>query len=650
MQTPQLIHEGYLQKRMLFGWRKHYCVLRGRNMELYGVISTTNTPKQTPRRVLVVEQYTVDFRTSDQFEVVVAPRGSRKTFRFDPDQIKRGEKNQWIQALQTALLCDNALEKYGADITKQLLTYATKQVSEHGSLRLDDSMWKTLRKRSIHGDLWSRFQELVAKGVEVTEVLPPPAVGLAYLLRIDQPPVAICLLPLEPNADERVIELKHVLVASDCLQCDATDRMTRFSLTYMVPDHGQTTEIFQTNSTDMRSRLVFGLSHILKQLNARRLSAPPPMLIRERTSDASSRSLSSIDGNQMDSAIRSFNVNPTKGIAHAVEQGVIEANEPTAVADFLRGTKGLDKDRIGDYLGGGDVFCLQVLAAFAQSFHFGGKPFEVCLREFLTKFRMPGEGQKIDRMMEAFAHAFQEKNPTVFDNQDAVHSLAFATIMLNTDLHNQSKTGRKRMTKAEFLHMARGINNGASQIPPTILDAIFDSIKKQALVTVRDRDDNGNLFANPDMSGWLRTYRRSGIPTPWRYFMLCSNCLYFFESQTGIDPLGFYALENVVVQATPNRPRRFELRAATSAVKSALYPKRAARSGNLAMRAQDRVVFGAESAEDIKTWVAMLEKHVLRNEHAAQLLKRGLVPPRPAATATVKRGSTSTSYDDVDEI
>ncbi|KAG9400237.1 Cytohesin-1 [Aphanomyces cochlioides] len=651
-QTPQLIYEGYLHKRMLFGWRKHYCILRGRNMELYRVITTgtTTKPKENPSRILVVEQFHADYRASDQFDVII-PRGTKKTFKLEPDQIKRGERTQWIQALQTALLCDNALERYGEDITKQLMTYANRQVSEHGSLRLDDSMWKTLRKRSIHGDLWSRFQALIAKGVEVTEVVEPPAQGLLYLFRIDDPATDILLLPLDDHTPERRIPLRRVLGVADCVSSgDATQRLTRFNLTHVVDDES-VIETFQTHTTDMRSRLVFGLSHILKNVQyspkqqmLRRLTVSPPRL--ERTSDASSRSVTSLDGSsQLDAVIRSFNMNPKRGIAFGIDQGVID-DDQAAVADFLRQTKGLDKDKIGEYLGGDDSFGLQVLAAFAQSFEFGNKPFELCLREFLSKFRLPGESQKIDRVMEAFAKAFHAKNPTMFTNHDVVYILAFSTIMLNTDLHNPSMNNRKRMTKEEFVRNNRGIDKDKTDIAPSILHAIFDNIKKQPLVTVRDRDDNGNLFANPDMSGWLKNYRRSGIKTPRRWFMLSNHCLYFFENEQGIDPLGFYSLENVKVLAILNRPCCFELRAANSSVKSTLYPKRARIKGSLSLRWLDRVVFVAESTDQAKGWVDMIEKHILQSEQPTQMLKKS---PQRRLPSTSKRDSISTSYEDVVE-
>lgn len=67
-----------------------------------------------------------------------------------------------------------------------------------------------------------------------------------------------------------------------------------------------------------------------------------------------------------------------------------------------------------------------------------GKPFEAGLREFLEAFRLPGESQKIDRVLEAFALRYwaQTTHDTLFKSADAVHILAFSAVLLNTDLHN----------------------------------------------------------------------------------------------------------------------------------------------------------------------------------------------------------------------
>ena len=50
--------------------------------------------------------------------------------------------------------------------------------------------------------------------------------------------------------------------------------------------------------------------------------------------------------------------------------------------------------------------------------------------------RLPGEAQKIDRLMEKFAERFVKCNPASFKSADVAYVLAYSVIMLNTDAHN----------------------------------------------------------------------------------------------------------------------------------------------------------------------------------------------------------------------
>jgi hypothetical protein len=51
-------------------------------------------------------------------------------------------------------------------------------------------------------------------------------------------------------------------------------------------------------------------------------------------------------------------------------------------------------------------------------------------------FRLPGEAQKIDRLMEKFAERYVKCNPASFKSADVAYVLAYSVIMLNTDAHN----------------------------------------------------------------------------------------------------------------------------------------------------------------------------------------------------------------------
>lgn len=67
--------------------------------------------------------------------------------------------------------------------------------------------------------------------------------------------------------------------------------------------------------------------------------------------------------------------------------------------------------------------------AYCDEFNFENKSFLGSLKILLSGFRLPGEGQKVDRIMEKFGEKFCRDNPTAFANADCAYVLAYAVIM-----------------------------------------------------------------------------------------------------------------------------------------------------------------------------------------------------------------------------
>ena len=55
-------------------------------------------------------------------------------------------------------------------------------------------------------------------------------------------------------------------------------------------------------------------------------------------------------------------------------------------------------------------FHKKTMYAYVDHFDFNGQDFVSALRELLSRFRLPGEAQKIDRIMEKFAARYCETN------------------------------------------------------------------------------------------------------------------------------------------------------------------------------------------------------------------------------------------------
>lgn len=143
-----------------------------------------------------------------------------------------------------------------------------------------------------------------------------------------------------------------------------------------------------------------------------------------------------------------------QGIKFLVENSVIADNSPEAIADFLHSHFGLDKTVLGDYLGEGDPLNLKVLFAYVDYMDFTGLTFENALRFFLEGFRLPGEAQKIDRIMETFGEKFCRCNPRVFASSDVAYVLAYAVIMLNTDAHSSQVKHKVRTVSVARMRFA----------------------------------------------------------------------------------------------------------------------------------------------------------------------------------------------------
>uniref|UniRef100_A0A8C3J305 Cytohesin 1 n=2 Tax=Neoaves TaxID=3078114 RepID=A0A8C3J305_9CHAR len=250
---------------------------------------------------------------------------------------------------------------------------------------------------------------------------------------------------------------------------------------------------------------------------------------------------------------------PLQGIQFLIENDLLK-NTCEDIAQFLYKGEGLNKTAIGDYLGERDEFNIQVLHAFVELHEFTDLNLVQALRQFLWSFRLPGEAQKIDRMMEAFAQRYCQCNPGVFQSTDTCYVLSFAIIMLNTSLHNPNV--KDKPTAERFIAMNRGINDGGD-LPEELLRNLYESIKNEPFkIPEDDGNDLTHTFFNPDREGWLLKLAGGRVKT-WkrRWFILTDNCLYYFEYTTDKEPRGIIPLENLSIREVEDskKPNCFEL-------------------------------------------------------------------------------------------
>lgn len=226
-----------------------------------------------------------------------------------------------------------------------------------------------------------------------------------------------------------------------------------------------------------------------------------------------------------------FTLSLKSGLNFFIDNGFVKLDAHDMARFLHENSETLDKTQIGEVLGkepdaafvkaddadpesGGKGFFLRILHHYVDRMDFTGLMFDDGIRLFLSGFRLPGEAQKIDRIMEKFAECFTRQNPEVFPSADTAFILGFSVIMLNTDLHNPSIKPERRMTIESFLRNNKGIADG-SDLPEEYLTGIFNRIKenpfslkeddeareKQKSESTKDMFDSLFVFEGPTLFG-----------------------------------------------------------------------------------------------------------------------------------------------------
>ncbi|CAH8502831.1 IQ motif and S7 domain-containing protein 1 [Schistosoma haematobium] len=187
-----------------------------------------------------------------------------------------------------------------------------------------------------------------------------------------------------------------------------------------------------------------------------------------------------------------FNKSPVKGIDFLIKNGFLE-NSPQLIARFLLTRKGLSRVAIGEYLGNTkNEIAKLTTRQFIRELKFRNKEVDEALRILLGCFRTPGESQKIVHLLNEFQSAYVEQNTSLvksqFRNSDTVMILAYAIVMLHTDMYSPNVRPQSKMTKEEFVRNLRGVDSG-EDLDRDFLLGIYDRIKSQEMSVQSDHTD-----------------------------------------------------------------------------------------------------------------------------------------------------------------
>ncbi|KAM4563771.1 uncharacterized protein PAE49_011764 isoform 2-T2 [Odontesthes bonariensis] len=182
-----------------------------------------------------------------------------------------------------------------------------------------------------------------------------------------------------------------------------------------------------------------------------------------------------------------FNKKTEKGIQYLIERGFV-SDTPVGIARFILERKGLSRQMIGEFLGSRQQFNKDVLNCVLDEMDFSGMDLDDALRKFQAQIKVQGEAQRVERLVEAFSQRYCVCNPVLirqFQNPDTIFILAFAIILLNTDMYSPNVKPERKMKLEDFVKNLRGVDNG-QDIPRDLLVAIYGRIQKWELRTNDD--------------------------------------------------------------------------------------------------------------------------------------------------------------------
>ncbi|KAG8438486.1 hypothetical protein GDO86_004887, partial [Hymenochirus boettgeri] len=288
-----------------------------------------------------------------------------------------------------------------------------------------------------------------------------------------------------------------------------------------VQTEGETTDLSEQLSSSSTSTSAKSVSEVSSKeaLQAMILSLPRYYCENPTSCRSPTLSTDTIRKRLYRIGLNLFNVNPDKGTQFLISRGFIP-DTPIGVAHFLLQRKGLSRQMIGEFLGNSKKpFNRDVLDCVVDEMDFSNMELDEALRKFQAHIRVQGEAQKVERLIEAFSQRYCICNPEIvqqFHNPDTIFILAFAVILLNTDMYSPSIKPDRKMMLEDFIRNLRGVDDGAD-IPREMVVGIYERIQQKEL---KSNEDHVTYVTKVEKS---IVGMKSVLSVPHRRLVCCSR-------------------------------------------------------------------------------------------------------------------------------
>ncbi|KAL3932774.1 MAG: hypothetical protein SGPRY_000563 [Prymnesium sp.] len=275
---------------------------------------------------------------------------------------------------------------------------------------------------------------------------------------------------------------------------------------------------------------------------------------------------------------------------------------------------------------------------------------ETSSQPHVSGIRLPGESQKIDRIIEQFATRWVEANPGVVDHVDTAQVIAFSLVMLNVDAHNENIKRDRKMTLIQeiprrtrvghakayvYISNLRNICKDGSSPDSEMLTGLYTRVCRQEW-QVEERAQmtilhEGWLYKVSSMEAIVsprrvyailstrslflyrevRSTPSEGCMTPVRLSTSSSGCVDVWQEQDQ-EPIAYLRVEGVFCRqlSQQQNPKRFVVRLASDA--------RDSTDGRMTLSKHNTHIFAAETERETRSWVRAMREVTMSDDSIAQ--------------------------------
>ena len=329
-----------------------------------------------------------------------------------------------------------------------------------------------------------------------------------------------------------------------------------------------------------------------------------------------------------------------KAIKELAKAELLGAAGDREVADFLVHNDGkLDPAKVGDLLGTAGQG--EALRLVMEALSFRGLPLDSALRRMISFVKLPGEAQKIDRIIEAFAKFFYETNSEEWDHPDTCYMIAFSLTMLNTDAHNDNIRKDRKMTLDQYCRNLRGSMKDGTDPPRSLLAGFYERVTRYEW-QVEER-----LHMQHVHKGWLtkpsaKMGRADGSRR--KFCILSSRAIYLYRDEPDMSPTAYIPLEGMAAFPSRRDAKSFELRPVGGSTTKGVNDKGEKVACMIKLvEGSDRSVSYVPSKQTVLTFVAESEKEARAWLHSIRDFTTDDLSAPPLADAPAPAAALSAS-------